>query len=245
MNKKKCGRFRNYITSVLVAGSLFMAAGNAHATLSLDYTLDSSNPQATVYYNPTQDLYLHGSNIGVTKITGIETTQNAGATNALSINGGALNFVSGAFSGKTGNTWNFAGGGSISVVGGIAPLSIANASTLLSGSFTSVMVTELSFPGQLKFDIVGATFNDADHQSIYNYFNIPAGSVSTEGMNLSFIANGTVNGGFESTSLAGGNILDLPTLNVQPPTTTPIPAAAWLLGSGLLGLVGVRRRTLK
>ncbi|NVN98839.1 MAG: VPLPA-CTERM sorting domain-containing protein [Geobacteraceae bacterium] len=25
-------------------------------------------------------------------------------------------------------------------------------------------------------------------------------------------------------------------------TATPIPAAAWLLGSGLLGLVGVRRR---
>jgi hypothetical protein len=25
-------------------------------------------------------------------------------------------------------------------------------------------------------------------------------------------------------------------------TPTPIPAAAWLLGSGLMGLVGIRRR---
>jgi hypothetical protein len=28
-------------------------------------------------------------------------------------------------------------------------------------------------------------------------------------------------------------------------TPTPIPAAAWLLGSGLMGLVGVRRRVKK
>jgi hypothetical protein len=28
-------------------------------------------------------------------------------------------------------------------------------------------------------------------------------------------------------------------------TPTPIPAAAWLLGSGLLGLVGIRRRKEK
>lgn len=27
------------------------------------------------------------------------------------------------------------------------------------------------------------------------------------------------------------------------PTATPIPAAAWLLGSGLLGLIGIRRRS--
>jgi hypothetical protein len=223
------------MASALVAGSLFMAAGNAHATLSLDYTLDSSSPLATVYYNPTQDLFLHGSEIGVTKITGIETTQNAGAMNALSINGGTLNFVTGAFTGKTGNMWNFAGGGLISVVGGIAPLSIAYGSTLLSGSFTSAMVIEMPLYGQLKFDIVGATFNDIDHQQIYNYFNIPAGTSSAEGMNLSFIAIGTVKDGFTSTSIASGNIVDVP-------TPTPIPAAAWLLGSGLLGLGGIRRK---
>ncbi len=29
---------------------------------------------------------------------------------------------------------------------------------------------------------------------------------------------------------------------VQDTTPTPIPAAAWLFGSGLLGLVGLRRR---
>jgi hypothetical protein len=32
------------------------------------------------------------------------------------------------------------------------------------------------------------------------------------------------------------------TVNASAPVTTPIPAAAWLLGSGLMGLVGLRRR---
>src|ERR1039457_4911713 len=237
MDNKHRSKFRSIMVTALVAGGLFFTFNKTHATFSLGFTLDSNNPPATVFYNPTQDLYLHGSNIGVTKITGIETTQNAAAVNALSINGGALNFVTGAFTGKTGNTWNFAGGGSISVVGGITPLLIANGSTLLNGSFTTATVTELPLLGQLRFDIVGATFNDADHQLIYNYLNIPADSASAEGMNLSFIANGAANGGFVSTSIASGSIVDVP-------TPTPIPAAAWLLGSGLLGLVGIRRKTI-
>jgi hypothetical protein len=235
MDKSLNGKLRVFVVSALMAGSLFAVTSSAHATLSLNYTLDSSNPQASVFYNPALDLYLHGKSIGVSTISGTETAQNAGNSNALSISGGALNFVTGAFTGQTGNTWNFAGGGSISVTGGIVPLSLANGSNLLSGTFTSATVTELPLFGQLKFDIVGATFNDAEHQMIYNYFGIPANSSSAEGMNLSFLATGMANGGFASTSIASGSIVDVP-------TPTPVPAAAWLLGSGLFGLVGMKKR---
>jgi hypothetical protein len=35
------------------------------------------------------------------------------------------------------------------------------------------------------------------------------------------------------------------TLTVVNPAAVPIPAAAWLLGSGLLGLAGIGRRRLQ
>jgi hypothetical protein len=40
----------------------------------------------------------------------------------------------------------------------------------------------------------------------------------------------------------GGSILILPINLESPAVVTPIPAAAWLFGSGLLGLVGIRKR---
>jgi hypothetical protein len=42
-----------------------------------------------------------------------------------------------------------------------------------------------------------------------------------------------------TTTLAGYDYIIGANIDVTP---TPIPAAAWLLGSGLLGLIGIRRR---
>jgi hypothetical protein len=232
------------IVAALVGGLLLSFVGNASATLSLDYTLGLSNgPPASIYYNPA-DLCLHGNNIAVTSITGIGTTP----ANSQTITGGFLDFVSGPFTGITGNTWNFSQGGSITVTGGIAPLSITNLSTsLLSGAFDSVFVTQMPLYGQLTFAIAGGTFSAVGSQSIYNYFNTPTGSTSGNGLNLSFIASpGIASNSFISNSINGGNIVNV--LDTVPlgggPLTTPIPAAAWLLGSGLLGLAGLRSRRL-
>jgi hypothetical protein len=43
------------------------------------------------------------------------------------------------------------------------------------------------------------------------------------------------------TSTNTGNF-HLDNVSVTPLTPTPIPAAAWLLGSGLMGLFGIRRK---
>ena len=233
MNKKISSTLRNLMVATLVGGSLLVSVSSAHATLYLDYALDSSNPQGSISYNPTLSPDLFGSNLAVTTITGNNTTQNAGTANALSISGGALSFTTGAYTGQTGNTLSFAGGGTLSMTGAIGQLSIGSGSPLLTGTFTSVTVTEIPLTSQLKIDIVGAAFNSVDHQLIYSYFGIPADSTSIDALNLSFIANGTVNGGFISDSIGSGDLLDFP---------TPIPAAAWLLGSGLMGLVGIRRK---
>lgn len=232
---RKAGSTAGKVTvSVLVAVALLAGAGPARAALSLDYTLGSGNPQALIYYNPSQDLYLHGSNIAVTQISGSETALNAGPAGALNVSGGTLNFVTGAYSGTAGNTIDFAGGGTLSITGGLTALSLGEA-TLLSGSFTSATLTTLPLLGEVKFDIFGATLSAVDNPLIYSYFNIPAGSGATQGMSISFLATAAGNGGQLSSSLYGGTIVDLP-------TSTPIPAAAWLFGSGLLGLVRMHRK---
>jgi hypothetical protein len=52
----------------------------------------------------------------------------------------------------------------------------------------------------------------------------------------------TVTAAIRSTDAQGNAIFVAGTPDPNP-VTTPIPAAAWLLGSGLLGLVGIRRRS--
>gem|GEM_PF-1436645 len=228
--------YKIWLPCFFLIWALAVRAELAHATISLDYSLDSSNPLASVYYNPAIDSYLHGSSIAVTTVTGITTPQNSGPAGALPITPGSLNFISGSFTGMSNNgtTWNFSGGGSIAITGQTSLDS--SSTTLLQGTFNSISVTQLFQTGQLEFNLIGASLNGTENQKIYSYFGIPVNSASSDGFNLSFIAtpNASSNG-FTSTSIASGNIVDIP-------TPTPIPAAAWLFGSGLLGFAGFRKR---
>ena len=82
---------------------------------------------------------------------------------------------------------------------------------------------------------------------------------SNTNLNLASIANapigmtvyrfGATTGTNMATQLTGVKVLDLTTnddgsttINASAPVPTPIPAAAWLLGSGLMGLFGLRRK---
>ena len=49
----------------------------------------------------------------------------------------------------------------------------------------------------------------------------------------------------QSSYVVPGNELCVAMIVTDPPTSVPIPAAVWLLGSGLLGLVAIRRRHKK
>lgn len=49
--------------------------------------------------------------------------------------------------------------------------------------------------------------------------------------------------GIRSASGFGGSVgIDITGLSVQPVSAVPVPAAAWLFGSGIIGLIGVARR---
>jgi hypothetical protein len=227
--------------SVLIAATLLFACATvmtapAHASLYLDYQLAGNQSSGSVYYNPAADGALHGANIAVLSLYGNETPLHAGISKDIQT--GLLNFTTGGLSGTPttiGNTtvWNFGTPGTITLTGGISSMGIALGSTLLTGAFTSATATQFDY-GNFKFDLLFTSFGGADNQTINNYFGLLPGT-NPDTMSMTFYANAITGGGFGSTNIVGGNITDNP-------TPTPIPAAAWLLGSGLMGLLGVRRK---
>ena len=77
---------------------------------------------------------------------------------------------------------------------------------------------------------IGTSANSAQ-QSLYNGYLLALGNNTGDVGNYSWITPGkdTINGGvIEYQGLVGSPV--------------PVPAAAWLLGAGLIGLVGVRRK---
>lgn len=231
MKRKITKFFKNLLVPALIAVTLISLTGAAHAALSISYSV-SGDTSSSIAYDPSGEVPLYGNNLTVTSVTGNDTILNPGIT--LPITDGLLNFQTGALTGQTGNVWNFGSAGTVSLQGGISALGLPASTTLLSGSFQSASVTVLPL-GSYQFDIVGASFGGTENQNIYNFFGIPADSTYASALNLSFIGTPNAGGGFISSNNFGGVVVDTQ-------TPTPIPAAAWLFGSGLFGLIGIKRK---
>jgi len=110
----------------------------------------------------------------------------------------------------------------ISIVGDVPGLGIAP-TTLLSGSFASSTYTTIPGPGGLT-EIFSGQGPDIKSIALLGALGVPAGTpfdffgFSIESVNGSVISTDIVN------------------------TAVPVPAAVWLFGSGLLGMVGIARR---
>jgi hypothetical protein len=238
MKRIRINIYKNLILAVLFMAALISSPGAARASLYLDYQLAGNQSSGSAYYNPAADSALHGTNISVVSLYGNETPLNSGVSQG--IQSGLLSFTTGGLSGTStiGNTtvWNFGTPGSLTLTGGISALGIASGSNLLTGAFTSATATQINY-GYFKFDLVFTSFGGTSNQTINNYFGVLPGT-NPDTMTMTFYANAINGGGFRSTNIVSGNITDNP-------TPAPIPAVAWLLGTGLMGLAGLRRREVQ
>jgi len=115
-------------------------------------------------------------------------------------------------------------------------LNSGGASSIEGSSPATAGIWDVTNTSGLSFWDGGATSNGNTVGSAENLYSVTAGSPAGITTRVSYTLEGTA-----SLTAAG---LELASANTTPPPV-PLPAAVWLLGSGLLGLTGVARRKLK
>jgi hypothetical protein len=201
--------------------------------VELDFNL-SAPTSGTIYYGGSGGALL-GSNIEVDNVVGLSTPANANVTSVCF--SCLLNFNSGFLTGsgpQNGGWWSFGPGGTISITGGVqlqGGTDIPLGTTLLTGSFNNAFVQGLG----TQFKVTFGSFTDTKNADLLSYYGLPLGSYNGA-LTLLFAAPDNGAGSpFTSTSIFSGNV-------VNAPAPVPLPAAAWLFGSGLIGFAGVLRK---
>jgi hypothetical protein len=99
---------------------------------------------------------------------------------------------------------------------------------------TLTNITQKYVDGSMEFDITGSGIYGSQLVTISAHYNkgTPMGPFTLSGTN-------------PNTGLTGSAPTVFAALNSASVTVTPIPAAVWLLGSGLVGLVAIRRKRTK
>jgi len=228
------------LTMVVVLCGLCIVS--VQAASFLDFAMGPPHPStASVYFNGGPNNPLVGTDISVFNVAGIGTPINSGVV--LPITFGDVDFTTGNFSGTSGNQWFFGGGGSLTVKGAISTLGLPAGTSLITGVFTNVSVTQIpvTYGGftVYNFDVAVAGFQDEKNSALLQYFGYPANASSDGNFNLSFLTAGFVKPGdaFTSISVLSGDVVNFP---------VPLPPSMLLLGTGILGLVGLgwrRRKT--
>lgn len=214
----------------------FAIQANAAPILDFGHVAPTSGTISSVGAGP-----LVGTALQVDNVVGLNTPLN---NNGLfNLTNAALNFVTGNLVSVFGNTWTFAGGGSISITGGMDANNdsdftdtgdIALGSNLMAGTFTSAQV--IATP--IGFHVVFAGYTAAINQTIVDTF-FPPGMYSDQGngtLNLSFAGTVSQNG-IQSTSIGSGDHL----IQLH---TVPEPASIVMLGMGLLFSAGQLRKRI-
>jgi hypothetical protein len=214
----------------------------------LDFTVSSSHPGAFISYAggyPSGPLPV-GSDLKVINV-GLMDDLGRKLSPTITIHNEILNLQTGPrvyyFSQDPSATyvWMFdsvSPQSSITLQGGIPALNMSDGTILLSGSFGTASVTEPApVRGNSFFYVAGSNVTDNKNGSLLAYFGIPR-QTANGSFNPGFAASfAPAPGAFIGTIVPSSNILN---------HLTPFSSTLLLLGSGLMGLVGLgwrRRKT--
>jgi|GEM_PF-1621704 hypothetical protein len=188
----------------------------------IDFTIPTSTAGSLSYSGGSNSLI--GSGITVSGVLGVLSPSRSGV--GESITNGSLNFMSGPSVGS----WKWGAGGTISVMGEIPSLGLANNSVLLSGTFTSASLSPLS-PTLAK--IVLAGFSGVENPNLLSFYGYSPGSPFIGSLILSPAIGLWPLGGkpFSAKGFVGGTILTSPD-----PAPVPIPSSLLLFVVALFGL---------
>jgi len=216
---------------VLLACLTFVSYSASAAIISFD---DGANPNqdGTLSYDGDGGV-LTGDGIDFFTIIGEDTPLNNNTT--LTCVDCVLNFVTGNnISEPTGSSpvWVFSGPGELFITGTVmdGATTIVDDDLLVSGTFSQATVSGSEPGAVLIFSGIGG---DSKHDNLIDFFGLsnPFTFASTDISigNANFLENGGFNGTVTNADFDNISIV-------------PVPAAVWLFGSGLLGLVGIARR---
>ena len=236
---------KKLVAATALLAALAGAAGSADAALYISQIYGGGGATGTgsTYYdydyielfnNGSTAVSLNGYSVQYNSATGINAWSTTTLSGSIAAYGYFLiregsasavfantlpvsDLVGASGTGATGLLNLSATAGKVALINGTAALAANNASPAV-GSFVDL----IGF---------GTTAN-----------NTTGNLVSTAVTNQTAVIRGQ--GGLANTFTVGAPTPHNSLSPANVPTPTPIPAAAWLLGSGLLGLMGIRRRTV-
>lgn len=204
-----------FTIKLLVVSLVMFAASSAFASLSYDVYVDTSSLSGTGY------LYFQYNTANNQVGTSTATVQNFATDGTLGTRTlGAYDTVT--YSDGSGKYVTGTLPGTVSFTNGNVDVNDYNHGITFGNNFHFALLLPTGTP-----PIAGSTFSLGLFQDALGYTPLKTGDGTLFTINLN--ADGTA-----TTVIAADAGTSV--------TSTPIPAAAWLFGSGLMGLVGLRRR---
>ncbi len=216
---------------VAMCATLLLAAGTANAELYINqiYGGGGATVAAPLYSNDWVQLYNDGTT--AINLSGY-SLQYASAANSTVFSAGNTHFLSGTI-GANSYFLIQEGRGT-----GLAGTAADPAYNLTLGTFAGLNLSATA--GKLGLFNTTATGASTIATSANLVDLVGYGTSANFSLYPKMTANtSTTTAAIRTTDLQGNTIFVAGTPN---PVPTPIPAAAWLLGSGLLGLVGIKRK---
>ena len=241
----------SFLTICLVTAlALSLSSLPLQADAILDFNLTSPTTGTISYAGGANPLV--GSNISVDSVVGLGTSANDGVVRSLF--GARLNFTTGNLIGFTSTTWDFSGGGSITLTGGVDLTGngiedsgdIPTGTVLLIGAFDSAAVVKSGS----SFRVAISAFTDTKNDALLAFYNLPSGPSAGDlsgNFNISFFASGSPPNRFGSRVVLSGDVTNTcvgDCVGGGGGGGIPEPASLTLVGCGFLTMGFLAQRKL-